>query len=1178
MTFKKRILAIIGALFIIPAVFCSYPHAFALSPLEADEIRFLRSIEPDWVDAPKYMEMLDDLEDNERLPVIIGFDPQNEYGIFVSEGDLQDSGEITGQREGIARVQDELIQRLSTNRIKNEKKFETIPYLAMDVDVFAFSRLVFFPEVASIFIDEENELLLSDSIPLIGADNAWSDGYTGAGRGVAILDTGVDKTHPFLQDKVVSEACYSTHNPSGGILGLCPDHDPSVIGSGAAAPCSGYTGCDHGTHVAGIAAGSGSSFSGVAKDSDIIAIKIFHYNSSAGQISYYNSDLLHGLERVYALRDEYNIAAVNLSVGGEAYSSSCDAAYPYFKEIADNLRSAGIAVVAASGNNGYINGIDQPACVSSIISVGATDKADNDASFSNVSADLDLLAPGVDIESSVPGPDYKTKSGTSMAAPHVTGAFALIKSKAQDASVNDILSALKSTGEPIHIVWNDYSYTKPRIQVDAAADTFTIHDPANMLSPDPGSQLSSTTVTFTWEDVGADQYALWIGSSEGGADIGSEYTTGASATVSGLPTDRRTLYVTLRSKFGSAWESNSYEYTALAFSNMISPAPGSQLNSATVAFTWEDVHADLYALWIGSYLGGNDIYSKWLDDTSVTVSGLPGDGSAVYVRLWTYSDYLKNRLYEYTAVGSASMLSPVPGSQLSSTTVTFTWEDVGADQYALWIGSSEGGSDIWSENTTGTSTTVSGLPTDRRTLFVTLRSKFGVTWESRSYEYTALAISTMLSPVPRSQFDSSTVTFLWEDVHADLYAIWIGTYLGGNDIYSKWLEDTTVTVSGLPSDGSTVYVRLWTYSDYIKDRIYEYTAAAVEPAKMLSPAPGSQLSSTTATFTWEDVGADQYALWIGSSEGGSDIWSENTAGASATVSGLPTDRRTLYVTLRTKFGDTWQSRSYEYTALAISTMLSPVPGSQFDSSTVTFTWEDVHADLYAIWIGTYLGGNDIYSKWLGDTTVTVSGLPSDGSTVYVRLWTYSDYIKDRIYEYTALGAATMLSPAPGSQLSSNTVAFTWEDVGADQYALWIGSSEGGSDIRSEDTNGTSVTVSGLPTDRSTLYATLRTKFGSTWESRSYEYTALAVSTMLSPVPGSQFGSTTVTFTWEDVHADLYAIWIGTYLGGDDIYSEWLEDTTVTVSGLPNDGSTVHVRLWTYSDYVKNRLYQYIATH
>ena len=140
----------------------------------------------------------------------------------------------------------------------------------------------------------------------------------------------------------------------------------------------------------------------------------------------------------------------------------------------DNLRAFGIAPVAASGNKRSSTGIDFPSCISSAVSVGSTDTgagetiADEVSIFSNSSPSLDLLAPGGRINTSLPGEEFGRYSGTSFAAPHVAGAWAVLKSKAPNASVPDLLSVLKDTGVPVLDPRNQL--IKPRIQVDAALD------------------------------------------------------------------------------------------------------------------------------------------------------------------------------------------------------------------------------------------------------------------------------------------------------------------------------------------------------------------------------------------------------------------------------------------------------------------------------------------------------------------------------------------------------------------------------------------------------------------------------------------------------------------------------------------------------------------------------------
>ena len=280
-------------------------------------------------------------------------------------------------------------------------------------------------------------------------------GYTGAGQAIAILDTGVDKTHPFFTtggNKVVSEACYSS-NVSGQSSTVCPGgvEESTAEGSGidCTAAAAGYTGaisnCRHGTHVAGIAAGNdGGADIGVAKDADIIAIQVFSLFPNSNAALTWTSDQIKGLERVYELRNTHSIAAVNMSLGGGQYFSPCDS--DARKAIIDTLAAAGIATVIAAGNNGYTDSVCAPGCISSAITVGATEDDDDVASFSNIASFVDLLAPGVGIRSSTPGGSTANYSGTSMATPHVAGAWALMKQQMPTASVDDIRARLRETG------------------------------------------------------------------------------------------------------------------------------------------------------------------------------------------------------------------------------------------------------------------------------------------------------------------------------------------------------------------------------------------------------------------------------------------------------------------------------------------------------------------------------------------------------------------------------------------------------------------------------------------------------------------------------------------------------------------------------------------------------------
>jgi subtilisin family serine protease len=155
-----------------------------------------------------------------------------------------------------------------------------------------------------------------------------------------------------------------------------------------------------------------------------------------------------------------------------------------------NLRSAGIATVAASGNDSYVNATNYPACLSSVVSVGNTglDSTGADAVFrqSNSAPFLSLLAPGTEILAAVPGGGRERHSGTSMAAPHVAGTFALLRQAHPGVSVDQALGALIVTGQPVTDDRDPESHvTKPRIDVGKALQRLSARGTGT--APAPGA-------------------------------------------------------------------------------------------------------------------------------------------------------------------------------------------------------------------------------------------------------------------------------------------------------------------------------------------------------------------------------------------------------------------------------------------------------------------------------------------------------------------------------------------------------------------------------------------------------------------------------------------------------------------------------------------------------------------
>ena len=416
---------------------------------------------------------------------------------FTPEGRLS-SLSARLQRQGIGRALAALSARLA--RLDNQivRRFEHLPLAVVVVDAAGLEDLARNPEVLSFQEDGLSAPSLQTTIPLIGADDVWAAGYTGAGQTIAILDTGIDGGHTFLAGKVLGQACFSTTYAPDGASTLCPNLQDQQIGPGAGVNCSGIDGCDHGTHVAGIAAGQSATVSGVARGASLLAVQIFSRFDGVTCASFgipspciltYDSDQIAGLDWVYTQRTGYSIAAVNMSLGGGSYVAPCDS--DIRKLSIDTLRSAGIATVIASGNGYYTSALAAPACISSAVSVGSATDSNQVSSFSNVASFLTLFAPGSSVYSSVPGGGFETWNGTSMAAPHVAGAFALLRSRAPGATVDQLVSVLTSSGVLITDTRSGGSVTKPRIQVDAALAAL------EALLPPTNTPTSTSTATRT---------------------------------------------------------------------------------------------------------------------------------------------------------------------------------------------------------------------------------------------------------------------------------------------------------------------------------------------------------------------------------------------------------------------------------------------------------------------------------------------------------------------------------------------------------------------------------------------------------------------------------------------------------------------------------------------------------
>tara|TARA_Y100001970_G_scaffold258784_1_gene339051 strand:+ start:435 stop:3308 length:2874 start_codon:yes stop_codon:yes gene_type:complete len=349
------------------------------------------------------------------------------------------------------------------------------------------------------------DLVDSASDALIGSDSMSSTwGVDGTGTTVAILDTGVYLNHPAFAGRIVSQACYTNDN-------TCPGGIARSTAPGSGAPCTGPRlnnagviirwPCDHGTHVAGIAVGGSVSLGsvpgtgtaepaagwhvGVAPGANLMAIRIANNNGLA-----FSSNFVLAWNRVAALANTLNIVSANLSFGpgNSPATAPCDGTWAAGVTAISNLVSLNVAPTKASGNDGYRFSVDSMSCISNFLTVGNTTKNDTVSNSSNFAATLlDLQAPGSFIvaasgQSGIPGQaavpagsspqgslEFESKTGTSMAAPQVAGAWALARQLLPNANVATIRNWFRATGVPVADNRNNGTgLSVPRLDLQAA--------------------------------------------------------------------------------------------------------------------------------------------------------------------------------------------------------------------------------------------------------------------------------------------------------------------------------------------------------------------------------------------------------------------------------------------------------------------------------------------------------------------------------------------------------------------------------------------------------------------------------------------------------------------------------------------------------------------------------------
>ena len=424
--------------------------------------------------------------------------------------------------------------------------------------------------------------------------------------------------------------------------------------------------------------------------------------------------------------------------------------------------------------------------------------------------------------------------------------------------------------------------------------------------------------------------------------------------------------------------------------------------------------------------------------------------------------------------------------------------------------SGQGGYGLWTA-TMSTSSLTPGTHTITAT-YTDINYSLGTSNAQTVYVGNAATSLGIYSPVNGTTLTGTSLTFRWFPVAGAQYWLDIGPTQGANTYYQSGNLGTILSkaVSGLPNDGSTVWARLYYLQNgnwsFVDNTYAAYNVGSTKGV-ITTPVPGTTLTGSTVTFNWTaGTGATAYWLDIGNVAGGNQYYQSGNLGnvLTTTANTLPTDGSTVYVTLYSLVGGQWLSNAYTYTAYSASgaqgVLTTPTPGSTLTGSTVTFGWTaGAGASAYWLDIGSTPGGNQYYQSGnLGDVlTTTVNGLPTDGSTVYVTLYSLvgAQWLGNA-YTYTAFNQAgalgIMQTPPNGSILSGNVQTFTWSaGTGATAYWLDIGNVAGGNQYYQSGNLGNvlTTTVYSLPADGSIIYATLYSYVGGQWLSNQYTYTS-----------------------------------------------------------------------------------------
>ena len=544
-----------------------------------------------------------------------------------------------------------------------------------------------------------------------------------------------------------------------------------------------------------------------------------------------------------------------------------------------------------------------------------------------------------------------------------------------------------------------------------------------------------------------------------------------------------------------------------------------------------------------------------------------------------------------------------------------------AREFHLSIGTSEGGKDLYdSTQWKNTMIWVENLPKDGSKIYVTLGTLLSNGWEYNKYEYYTENLeggNKVYYPENDSSLYDDYVDLAWSTPghHAENFHLKVGSTQGGTEYCDIYTDYGTYTVDNIPTDGTEIYVSVgtqtsggWKYCD----TKYNAASGPREKAMLVNTFDYRYLNPEGDTITPDPLSGTkfqwktasnvlEYVLNLGSVQGGSDYYTWNYPATvySCYVFSLPCDEDKVFARLTTRFEDGTEAHQ-DYVLQcdvrpgAWPEVFSPVRESVLKPGLSEFKWIPVeNATAYNYSLGTYRDAYAFANGTVASPGVTLN-IPNTGETLVFTVTPQgAGQYKTFYYGSYGSGGETLpvapyisnLNPEDTLSGASHTVSFKKFESSSDDFMVVNGgygyryclqaSSERGnqgtayfSDCFPYDTY--QVEVTGLPTDGSQVYISAFANPPDNGNIRNYLYCKLHgapasdYAEMTSPSPGEVLSGASQVFAWS-AHSDArgYALDVGTSKGASDIAAiENITATQAAVTGLPVDGSVVHVRLWT----------------